>query len=147
MLGAKREIYSPCAYQGLWGLRPSTGRIPYFRMLNSCEGQEIMPSVVGPMTQSPRSLEIFTRTVIDSQPWTRDPHCVPIPWRDEPFREILGGKKLRIGVMHWDDVILPQPPVRRAMREVESLLRAAGHEIIPWKIDHARALDITVRVY
>ncbi|KAL1962861.1 hypothetical protein VTN77DRAFT_9136 [Rasamsonia byssochlamydoides] len=37
------SIRSPSAYQGLWGLRPSTGRFPYHRMRNSCEGQEIIP--------------------------------------------------------------------------------------------------------
>lgn len=138
------EDNSPCAYNGLFGLRPSNGRIPYYRMLNSCEGQEIIPSVVGPMTHSAKSLELITKTVVDSQPWLKDPQCLPIPWREEEANGIKNGRKLRIGIMHWDNVILPQPPIRKALKDVEEKLKAAGHEIVEWKIDHVRALDMAV---
>lgn len=36
------SIRSPSAYQGLFGLRPTNGPIPYYRMLNSMEGQQII---------------------------------------------------------------------------------------------------------
>ncbi|OJD21771.1 hypothetical protein ACJ73_06890 [Blastomyces percursus] len=136
------SIRSPSAYQGLWGLRPSIGRIPYHRMLNAMEGNEIIESVVGPMSHSPESLELFTKTVVDSQPWLRDPKCHPIPWRTGELDDILSGRSLRIGIMPWDDCVLPQPPIRRAMREVESKLKAAGHEVIPWKLDQKLALEL-----
>ncbi|KAL1856483.1 hypothetical protein VTK73DRAFT_8234 [Phialemonium thermophilum] len=136
------SIRSPSAYQGLWGLRPSSGRIPYHRMLNSMEGNEIVESVVGPMSHSPESLELFVRTVVGQQPWLHDPKCHPIPWRDGVFDDILGGRKLRIGVQDWDGCVLPQPPVRRAIRELEQKLRAAGHELFPWRVDQTEALEI-----
>ncbi|PGH09890.1 hypothetical protein AJ80_07600 [Polytolypa hystricis UAMH7299] len=136
------SIRSPSAYQGLWGLRPSSGRIPYYRMLNSMEGNEIVPSVVGPMSHSPHSLELFVKTVINSQPWLHDPHCQPIPWRETVFTEIVEGKPLRIGSMLWDECAFPQPPIRRAIREIEARLKAAGHEIVPWKIDQRTALEL-----
>ncbi|EEQ84181.2 acetamidase [Blastomyces dermatitidis ER-3] len=136
------SIRSPSAYQGLWGLRPSIGRIPYHRMLNAMEGNEIIESVVGPMSHSSKSLELFTKTVVDSQPWLHDPKCHPIPWRAGELDDILSGRSLRIGLMPWDDCVLPQPPIRRAMREIESKLKAAGHEVIPWKLDQKYALEL-----
>lgn len=81
------------------------------------------------MTHSPASLELFAKTVVDSQPWLADPKCLPIPWRDAEAQEIAReGRKLRIGIMHWDKVILPQPPIRQALKDVEEKLKEAGHE-------------------
>ncbi|KAG0649284.1 Acetamidase [Hyphodiscus hymeniophilus] len=137
----------PSAYQGLWGLRPSSGRIPYHDVLNSMEGQEIMPSVVGPMSHSVSSLTLFTKTVIAAQPWLVDPKCQPILWREEIYQSAIAGKKLKIGIMEWDEEILPQPPIRWAMRELEARLKAAGHEVFPWRIDQKTALSIVMRVF
>ncbi|KAJ9639169.1 Acetamidase [Knufia peltigerae] len=142
------SIRSPSAYQGLWGLRPSTGRIPYYKMLNSMEGNEIVESVAGPMSHSPESLELFVRTVADSQPWLHDPKCHPLPWREHEFRTVtMGGRKLRIGLMSWDGYVLPQPPIRRAMNEVVEKLTAAGHEIVPWRVDQKKALSLLTRAF
>jgi amidase len=138
---------SPSAYQGLWGLRPSSGRIPYHNILNSMEGQEMVPSVVGPMCRSPATLTLFTKTVVAAEPWLTDPKCQPIPWRNEIFKSITSGRKLKIGMMHWDGIILPQPPVRWAMKRLEKILIAAGHEIIPWRIDQKTALSILLRAF
>lgn len=111
------------------------------------EGQETIPSVVGPMSHSPAALKLFTKVVVDSQPWLVDPKCQPIPWREDIFQSILSGKKLKIGIMEWDGDILPQPPVRWAMKQLECKLRAAGHDIIPWRIDQKTALSILLRVF
>lgn len=111
------------------------------------EGQETIPSVVGPMSHSPESLTIFVKTVIAAQPWLTDPKCQPIPWRSEDFNDIMSGRKLKIGMMHWDGEIFPQPPVRWAMKTLEAKLLAAGHEIIPWKIDQKAALEILLKVF
>jgi len=141
------SIRSPSAYQGLWGLRPSSGRIPYYNILNSMEGQETIPSVVGPMAQSPAALILFTKTVVAAQPWHIDPKCQPLIWREDIFNSALSGKKLKIGIMHWDGQILPQPPVRWAMKRLEEKLMQAGHETIPWVIDQKTALSILLRVF
>jgi amidase len=112
------------------------------------EGNEIIESVVGPMSHSPESLELFVRAVIDSQPWLYDPKCHPLPWREHEFQNVTSSssdkKKLRIGVMSWDGCVLPQPPIRRATNEVAKKLEAAGHEIVPWRIDQTKALALFV---
>lgn len=46
------SIRVPAAFNFLYGLRPSHGRLPYAKMANSMEGQETIHSVVGPITHS-----------------------------------------------------------------------------------------------
>jgi amidase len=111
------------------------------------EGQETIPSVVGPMSHSPDALTLFTKTVAASQPWLFDPKCQPIPWRDDIFQSVTSDRKLKIGIMDWDGNILPQPPVRWAMEKLETKLKAAGHEIVPWRIHQKTALSILLRVF
>lgn len=136
------SIRSPSAYQGLYGLRPTSGRIPYHRMLNSMEGQETIRSVVGPMATTVEALELICSTIIERQPWQQDPSCVPIPWRPH----LLRGRKLRIGLFDYDGVCLPQPPIRNALKRTARALQAAGHEIIPWKIDQKQAVELVLQV-
>ncbi|KAF2121621.1 acetamidase [Lophiotrema nucula] len=141
------SIRSPSAYQGLYGLRPTSGRIPYYRMLNSMEGQETIQSVVGPMATSAEAIELFTRTIVEAQPWMQDPGCVPISWNQTTLESFSSSRKLRIGVFEWDGICLPQPPIRNALKTVTKALKAAGHEIVPWKIDTKRAVELVLRVF
>lgn len=46
------SIRVPAAFNFLYGLRPSHGRLPYAKMANSMEGQETVHSVCGPLTHS-----------------------------------------------------------------------------------------------
>jgi amidase len=141
------SIRSPSAYQGLFGLRPTSGRIPYHRMLNSMEGQNTIPSVVGPMATSAEAIELFTKTIVDARPSTFDPSCVPLPWNQSIVDATSSSRKLRIGLLEWDDICLPQPPIRNALQKVINALQAAGHEIIPWKLDTKRAVALVTRVF
>ena len=142
------SIRSPSCYNGIYGLRPSHGRIPYHRILNSMEGQETIPSVVGPMSQTAADLALFTKIVLESKPWLDDPKCHPLPWKDSVYQQYSSpGKKLRIGLMDWDGVILPQPPIRRALKVADKKLSAAGHTIIPWRIDQKKALELVLRTF
>lgn len=46
------SIRVPAAFNYLYGIRPSHGRMPYARLANSMEGQETIHSVVGPVAHS-----------------------------------------------------------------------------------------------
>lgn len=141
------SIRSPSCYQGLYGLRPSSGRLPYYGFRNGMDGQSTILSVTGPMCRSIDGVELFTKTIVEGQPWLYDPQCQPIPWKQELMAEVISGKKLRIGVFDWDGVCLPQPPIRNAMREVTKALRDAGHETIPWKMNTKRAVELVLNVF
>jgi amidase len=50
------SIRVPSAFNFLYGIRPSHGRMPYAKMANSMEGQETVHSVVGPIAHSAEGL-------------------------------------------------------------------------------------------
>lgn len=97
----------------------------------STDGQEHVPSVIGPMSRTIDSLIAVTKAVIDSAPWDHDPKCSPVPWRTEIFEDAQS-RPLRIAVMKDDGVVRPHPPVARVLDEVVAKLRRAGHDIVPW---------------
>lgn len=90
------SIRIPAAFQGLYALRPSHGRISYMDVANSYVGQEVVPSVIGPLATSLEDIELLTKTVVESEAWKLDPKVVPIPWRDMSH---LRKEKLRFAVM------------------------------------------------
>ncbi|KAG8629563.1 hypothetical protein KVT40_003428 [Elsinoe batatas] len=117
----------PAACTGIFTVRPSAGRFPIVGAKSGLAGQEAVRSVLGPMARSLEDVEVWSRAVVGVEPWRVDPSCVPIPWR-----EVEGVERLRIGVM-WDDgLIVPTPPVKRALRETVEKLKKAGHEIVDW---------------
>jgi Asp-tRNA(Asn)/Glu-tRNA(Gln) amidotransferase A subunit family amidase len=111
----------------------------------STDGQEHVPSVIGPMSRNIDSLIAATRSVIESAPWDLDPKCCPIPWRSDEF-ESARSRPLVIAVMRDDGVVKPHPPTIRALEDVASKLEAAGHELVSWQPGalHQECIDIMV---
>ena len=98
------------------------------------------------MTRSLDSLAYLTRTIIEAKPWTYDPKCVPIPWKEDIFQEIQS-RPLVIGLLLDDGVVKPHPPILRALSELTAALRAKGHEIVEWNPDgHAECIEILVSI-
>ncbi|KAF2083518.1 fatty-acid amide hydrolase [Saccharata proteae CBS 121410] len=133
----------PAACTGIFTLRPSLGRFPTLQTKSGLAGQEAVPSVNGPLAPTLEAVRLYSEAVVGQEPWLYDPKCVPMPWR-----KVEVGKKLRLGVL-WDDgVVMPTPPVRRALRETVDKLKGQGHEIIDWSNeDHKQAGDIIQRMF
>ncbi|KAJ9640388.1 hypothetical protein H2201_002564 [Coniosporium apollinis] len=134
------SIRIPAAFNGLYGIRPSTGRLPYEGMANSMDGQSTVLSVVGPLATTVPSLRLMIKSLLSQEPWLHDPMVNELPWRDEQEKQILDlvrpaskGGKLAFGVLKHDGAVAPQPPVRRAIEMVVKTLEGLGHEIIEWK--------------
>ncbi|KAJ6145433.1 hypothetical protein N7470_009328 [Penicillium chermesinum] len=73
----------PASFCGLYSLKPSFGRFPTFGLRDGLNGQEAVRNTVGPMARSVRDIQLWSKTVIKSEPWmTSDPDCLPIPWRE-----------------------------------------------------------------
>lgn len=75
------SIRVPSAFNFLYGLRPSHGRLPYGKMANSMEGQETVHSVCGPLTHSVADMRLFVQSVLAEEPWKYDSKVIPMPWR------------------------------------------------------------------
>ena len=90
---------------------------------------------MGPLSTSIKGLQLFMKTVLDAKPWLDDPSLVPVPWRDQQLS--VGnsdGRVLKIAVLWDDDVVKPQPPINRALQEVEKRLKGVQNiEIVNWK--------------
>jgi len=82
--------------------------------------------VAGPITTSISTLELYMQTLLSSEPWTVDPHLLPVPWRYELAQP--PSRPLKLAFIYDDGVIKPQPPVERAARETAEKLKKAGHE-------------------
>lgn len=104
----------PAAFNGLWGLKPSAGRLPYEGISNTMDGQNSILSAVGPMAHSAADLRLITRSILGRQPWLHDPLTIEMPWRDEhekDVRELASSKKLCFGILRHDGSVTPHPPV------------------------------------
>ena len=119
------SIRSPAANNGIFGLRPTTYRLPVKGMEHTMGGAEQILGVIGPLSSSIEGIKLFMRTLIDAQPWLIEPSLVPLPWHSNPAGFASSKKKIRVAVM-WDDgVVRPHPPVRRALRDVVTKMQAS----------------------
>jgi amidase len=104
-------------------------------------GQEAVPSVNGPLARSLVDITLYSKAIIESEPWLRDPKCLPIPWRP-----IKLPPKLKLGILWSDMIVSPTPPVQRALAATADKLRKAGHEVIDWGPEgHDEAVSLLVR--
>ena len=95
-------------------------------MILQSPGQIVIPTVIGIMGASVKSLQIVFRSLLSTKPWDRDPECINLPWR--PEMEVAQGSTLSFGFMQHDGIVLPQPPILRALRIVSEALKAGHHE-------------------
>ena len=130
------SIRSPAANCGLYGLRPSSYRIPVEGWSATMGGQEQVVAVLGPLSTSLDGVKMFMKTVISAKPWLKEPSLIPIPWRDQEswLGASSGGKKIKIAVMWNDRIVRPHPPITRALLEVvEKLREIEGVELVEWE--------------
>lgn len=126
------SIRAPAAFNGIWGLKPSTKRLSMARCFAPAEDtyQEAIECVLGPMSNSVDDLELFMKHYVASKPWNYDQQCLPIPWKEVPIPK---PSELTIGIVYDDGVVKPHPPVLRALKKVEEELKAAGVNVITWE--------------
>ncbi|KAM3492014.1 hypothetical protein MY3957_004672 [Beauveria namnaoensis] len=118
----------PAACTGIFTLRPSGGRFPVRDCRSGMPGQEGVMSVNGPMARTLEDIAMYSKVVIQSQPWLRDAKCHPLPWKSVQLPE-----KLKIGVLWHDTLVQPTPPILRALRHTVTKLLRAGHDVVDWR--------------
>ncbi|PYH48277.1 amino acid/polyamine transporter [Aspergillus saccharolyticus JOP 1030-1] len=136
------SVRIPQSLMGLYGLKPSSSRLPYHGVPVSTEGQEHVPSSIGPMGRDLSSLCYVSRALITAKPWVFDPNCPPLPWNEDAFRRIQS-RPMVIGLIADDGVVKVHPPIERALRELSATLEAHGHELVPWDAsDHLEYINL-----
>lgn len=122
-----------------------SGRLPYFGLGVSTDGQEHVPSVVGPLARDLDSILLLTKETINQQPWLYDAKVHPIPWREDIYEEVQS-RPLVIGFLVDDGMVKVHPPIERAVREACEKLAEAGHELVEWDVSgHTECIQIMVR--
>ncbi|CAE6482581.1 unnamed protein product [Rhizoctonia solani] len=136
----------PAAWCGLYGLKPSSHRLPESGLAGSYQGKENMITVIGPLAHSARDLELFCRVVPSYQPWNTDPSTLTMPW-NSLLAEPETGNKLVIGLLVDDGVVAPHPPIVERLHRVRDALVAAGHEVIDFEpLEHMQAFELVVKL-
>lgn len=117
------SIRAPAAFNGLYGIRPTSRRFSYKGNSLEYTGQGSILSTIGPVGRSLRDIELMCKILNAAEPWLYDPAVMAKKW--EPVEV---PKKATIGVMYWDEVVMPHPPIQRALKTTVEKLKAAGHE-------------------
>ncbi|KAH4161918.1 amidase [Parastagonospora nodorum] len=119
------SIRAPSAFCGIYGYKPTAGTLPMKHMLSNAFAAELnIESSTGPMCRTLRDAEVFTKSILDAQPWLEDPKIIPLKWTGS---QTALPKPLRIGIIEHDGFILPQPPVRRAIAWARERLSDPKH--------------------
>jgi amidase len=142
------SIRSPAANNGVFGLRPTSFRLPNAGCSATMLAQEHVIPVIGPLSTSLEGIKVFSKTIIDAKPWLKQASLLPFPWKEGDLlpKDDAGKTKLRVAVM-WDDgVVKPHPPILRALKEfTEKLKGVEGVELVDWKpYKHDLAWEIIV---
>ncbi|KAK2745906.1 hypothetical protein FQN57_003519 [Myotisia sp. PD_48] len=143
-------IRSPAGNCAIYGFKPTNLRIPLLGIKASDLGQETILGTVGPLSTTLGGIELFMKTVLETEPWKNDPSLHQMPWRShESLLSRDGAKKFTIGVMRDDGIIKPLPPVQRALAEVvEKLKLVPGIEVIEWEpYKHDEAIEMLKKLY
>ncbi|KAF8591861.1 general amidase [Ramaria rubella] len=144
------SIRIPAHFNGVYGFRPSFHRLPYRGALNTLEGQDSLPSVLGPLSPSFAGVKLFMKAIIDAKPWRRDPLAINKPWdqRGYELTEHGHGRKLVFGIIWNDGVVVPHPPVVRALAMTREALVSAGHTVIDWNpYKHAEIVKVAKDIW
>ncbi len=88
------SIRIPSGFNQLWGLKPSTGRLPLGNIKRTGDGQDIISSVCGPMGHCPSDLVQFMKAVLQQEPWNYDPKVIEMPWQETRYLQGKTGKKV-----------------------------------------------------
>ena len=118
MLGS---IRNPAANNGIYGLKPTAFRVPTEGWSSTMPGADPITTVIGPLSTSIEGIKIFMKVILDSKPWILEPALIPLPWNSS--LHISPEKPLRIGVLWHDNVVMPHPPITRALQSVVSRLK------------------------
>ena len=138
----------PAAYNGVFSLKPSSGRLPfngiptnvgesihaYVRLPTTADrkqapGQALILTVPGLTGTSVRALRLVMKSLISTEPWREDAAILNIPWRDS-LEKIASEKELALGFFEHDGVVVPQPPMARALRMTIGAMERAGHKVL-----------------
>ncbi|KAL4954262.1 amidase signature domain-containing protein [Aspergillus filifer] len=128
------SIRIPAMCNGLYGFKPSQGRVPYGGQTDGqplSKGRVSIQAVAGPIAHSVSDINAVMTHLIPWAQWFGE-DCIPGAW-PSPLSSFGKNKKrpITIGVLPHDGLVTPLPPIARVLNEVAtSLRRLPGVEVI-----------------
>ncbi|KAK7211680.1 hypothetical protein V2G26_018858 [Clonostachys chloroleuca] len=126
------SVSIPAAYQGVYSLKPSTGRISFRGGVKISPGQVAMPAVIGIMGPSLDALQSVFKSILSTSPWIRDQVVTRMPWQGLYDGQLPKRPDLAFGFLENDGIVTPHPPVARAMRIIKKAMEMAEIELVGW---------------
>ncbi|QIW96564.1 hypothetical protein AMS68_002082 [Peltaster fructicola] len=125
------SIRVPAMCNGLIGVKPSHGRIPYAGQQSGPKDGSSKISIeatAGPIARSVRDCALFLRIIADNSPNLVDPDVFAQTWQQQqnPSTSSISNTRrtLRVGVVRTDGHVSPLPPIKRLMDEVVGKLKS-----------------------
>lgn len=127
------SIRVPAMCNGVYGFKPSVGRVPYGGQQDgrshiqgkpSGKGRAALQAVAGPLARSVSDIDAIMREIVPrAELWGED--CIPGSW-PSPTSFLPRRKKFfTIGVLPSDGLVEPLPPIRNLLDEVSQILRSS----------------------
>lgn len=137
------SIRMPAACTGIYGFKPSSGRVPYGRQTEGVTpGYIPFSGAAGPLCQGLDDVACFMEAIISAGPWNYDSSALAVPWRQLPELD----RPLTIGLLAEDPKYPLHPPVRRALALATEKLSAAGHNVIPVQHDSEHSISVSTEL-
>ncbi|HWC19189.1 MAG TPA: amidase [Terriglobales bacterium] len=124
------SIRVPAHFSGIYGLKPTPGRIPITGHWPESGGPFALLGVVGPMARSVEDLEILFRIIAGFE--GRDPMAAPVPLREISDGEL---KNIVIGYFEEHPEVPVTPETRTAVQQAASTLGNEGFRVEPFLPD------------
>ncbi|KAL3472017.1 amidase signature domain-containing protein [Aspergillus californicus] len=121
------SIRIPAMCNGLYGFKPSQGRIPYGGQTDGqpkAKGRVSIQAVAGPIARSIADINAVMTHIIPRAQWFGE-DCIPGAWPSPvPSSSFSHGwKPITIGVLPSDGLVEPLPPITKILNEVSNALR------------------------
>ena len=127
------SIRIPAHFCGIFGFKPTPGRLTYKGVIPASSRDEIgeshIASTIGPLARCTDDLVLVVRALLQERAWLDDPQLARQPWREERFTD---KKRLTIGYYTNDNWFTPAPACIRAVNEAAEVLRQLGHTVVPY---------------
>ncbi|KAG5365624.1 putative amidase [Yarrowia sp. B02] len=105
------SIRVPSACCGIYGYRPTNGRVPITGADSLTPGYNAIAGVVGPMASSADLITLFMESIESLELWKRDTFAERSAWKP------VNPKEVTVGYLLDDGCVKPHPPVERAIKE------------------------------
>jgi Asp-tRNA(Asn)/Glu-tRNA(Gln) amidotransferase A subunit family amidase len=128
------SIRVPAMCNGIYGFKPSVGRVPYGGQVNGQTpgiGRMSIQAVAGPLARSVEDLGAVMEEIVPrAELFGED--CIPGRWtRESALLPEIKPRKFTVGVLKSDGLVTPLPPITRILNEAaETLRRTPGVEVV-----------------